>query len=629
MKKRILISLTILFIMSGCKIVKILQPKSADNNSLIELELVVSTEIVPETNAHKGLVAILLPEDWAITNASYESDLGSGTMELSESWKDSVNKYYPNEISGMKWEVLISDKGYSYSAPFETSVKIEARTGSTEGCFSLGYLVTKATGGMLNSGNPNWAPFSYPHKISVPEKCECVEEYSVRKAEEWDNLLNRNSGWTGSDGIYSIPVNSLEKPNNQDHLLLFSDTFIGKVDSTGKRINTTMVNNTLAYQRSGEPSDTLIDFLWKTENNVPKSVFIPDTPDSKAGEWFWLMDGIKIDEIYYAFALRVEHHNDGLFNFRLNGAVLISFELGEDHYPTNITQVDFPFFAKEGNNVAVLGQAIMPMTNESGAEDSDGYIYIYGPKDFGGNKNLLCGRVLPQNISKFDKWEFWNGENWCFDFSDCASITDQISQEFSITQRKPNEYLLVFQYGASVAVRKGKSPTGPFGFYEIIYTAPEVDQYETAFVYNAKAHPSLSNNDELLVSYNVNTLSLSDNINIADIYRPRFVWVKINEQNSSRVETGISDLTFYLSQNYPNPFNPETHFDFEITEDSDVTLEIINSLGERVSTLLNCRRMSRGNYSFSWRADNFASGIYFYRLRVNNNEITKKMLLLR
>jgi flagellar hook assembly protein FlgD len=84
--------------------------------------------------------------------------------------------------------------------------------------------------------------------------------------------------------------------------------------------------------------------------------------------------------------------------------------------------------------------------------------------------------------------------------------------------------------------------------------------------------------------------------------------------------------------NYPNPFNSSTTIRYQIESKSDVSLTIINSLGENVKTLVN-EIKSAGRYETVWNGkDNFgnpiSSGIYFYRLRTENGTLTNKMILL-
>lgn len=86
---------------------------------------------------------------------------------------------------------------------------------------------------------------------------------------------------------------------------------------------------------------------------------------------------------------------------------------------------------------------------------------------------------------------------------------------------------------------------------------------------------------------------------------------------------------FRLNQNYPNPFNPSTNISFDLPRTSNVRLEVFNSIGARVSTLIN-EQKSAGRYTYQFEAGDLASGIYFYRLVADGNLIsTQKMLLIK
>ncbi len=629
--------------LQGCLFEYINQPGSAMPGEVIDIEISIQSNIVPEPNPHKGLLGIIAPDDWMFVSAEYTSNLGNGILSESAGWKDSVNTYFPPAQYGsnMKWFVLISDKGYTYNNPESFVVHLKMKVGQTEGCFNLGYLTTKATTGLLSSGNPQWAPVSFPHPIGVPDSNLCKSIFETRQAPEWDSLLDRSSGWTGADGIYSIPLNESEQPSNSadnKHLILFSDTFIGNVDSNNHRVNTKLINNTLALIKNSDPIKDNIDFFWREDSTGnPQAVFVPGTPDANPGDWYWLMDGISIDNTIYVFALRLNSDGTGgAFGFEINGIALIKFTLNDQSFISNVKQFDTPLFVNnkaEGWKI-VLGQAIMPMTSISGNPSPDGYLYIYGPKTTGSGNNLVAARVLPQNIEDFNKWEYWNGTNWGDNIENCASITSGISQEFSVTPLSGNKFLLVVQSGNSVAVKLGESPVGPFGIFHTIYDCPEVLEDPNIFVYNAKAHPGLSTKDELLISYNVNSFSFSDLLSNADIYRPRFIYLKINDSTVSKVvELNKSIEGYLLEQNYPNPFNPATTINFNLKEDGHVSLIVYNLLGDKVAEIVD-DRLSAGFHSYTFDVTKLknkilASGIYFYTLHTMNFNLTKKMVYLK
>jgi hypothetical protein len=86
---------------------------------------------------------------------------------------------------------------------------------------------------------------------------------------------------------------------------------------------------------------------------------------------------------------------------------------------------------------------------------------------------------------------------------------------------------------------------------------------------------------------------------------------------------------YALEQNYPNPFNPSTVIEFSLPENvSNASLSIYNALGEKVAELFN-NSLLAGKYSYTWNAQNVATGMYIYELRVEKFVLIKKMILLK
>ena len=116
------------------------------------------------------------------------------------------------------------------------------------------------------------------------------------------------------------------------------------------------------------------------------------------------------------------------------------------------------------------------------------------------------------------------------------------------------------------------------------------------------------------------------------IYTDTLVGIKRTGNNISN--------KFSLKQNYPNPFNPSTKIKFEIPLSplsergvgGFVTLKIYDLLGREVAALVN-QSLQPGIYEVEWLANDYPSGVYFYKLHItvgteNFNE-TKRMVLLK
>jgi hypothetical protein len=88
-------------------------------------------------------------------------------------------------------------------------------------------------------------------------------------------------------------------------------------------------------------------------------------------------------------------------------------------------------------------------------------------------------------------------------------------------------------------------------------------------------------------------------------------------------------VDFELAQNYPNPFNPNTTINYKLAHASSISLDILNTKGERVLLLKDNEFQSAGVYAVEFNAENLSSGVYLYRLMSDNQVLVKKMLLAK
>ena len=115
-------------------------------------------------------------------------------------------------------------------------------------------------------------------------------------------------------------------------------------------------------------------------------------------------------------------------------------------------------------------------------------------------------------------------------------------------------------------------------------------------------------------------------------------WSQFNPKNyeviSVRQISSTVPENFDLKQNYPNPFNPVTKLEFEISNPGFVSLKVFDLTGKEVAVLIN-EILSPGSYETEFNAgnsvqgNNFASGVYFYKLEANGFMQTKRMMLLK
>ena len=98
---------------------------------------------------------------------------------------------------------------------------------------------------------------------------------------------------------------------------------------------------------------------------------------------------------------------------------------------------------------------------------------------------------------------------------------------------------------------------------------------------------------------------------------------------SNEIEIDLFTIkNFELSQNYPNPFNPTTTISFQLPEESFISLKVFDALGTEVETIAE-GKYPAGVHEVVFNADKLSSGLYVYRIISGNNELTRKMMVMK
>ncbi len=85
---------------------------------------------------------------------------------------------------------------------------------------------------------------------------------------------------------------------------------------------------------------------------------------------------------------------------------------------------------------------------------------------------------------------------------------------------------------------------------------------------------------------------------------------------------------YALKANYPNPFNPSTTLDVVLKEAGVADLRVYDMRGAEVA-VLNSGYLSAGEHSFTFTAQNLATGVYIARFNVNGAMYTQTMTLVK
>jgi hypothetical protein len=347
---------------------------------------------------------------------------------------------------------------------------------------------------------------------------EPLKTFTVAPMPERSSLFQQSDGWIGGDGAYSVAISA------ERTLWLFSDTWVGKIRD-GKRTEATIVNNTAAWQDGHDANASVRFFVSRDTDGRPNALIRPVDGHG----WFWLGAGACANGRLYVFLPQFLKKGEGAFGFAQVGLWLgvVSNPLAP---PTawHVEQQRVPFALFTGEHIRSFGTAVLL---------SDGFLYVYGTDErrhaFGLDRRLIVARVPVEYADEFAAWRFYQDGEWKNDPAAATPVASAIGPEGSVTYLpRIHGYVLVYtELGLSdrVLARTALRPWGPWSAPVEIYRCPEMKDDKRLFCYGAKAHPSEAANDELVLTYFVNSTDFWQVAKDARLYWPRFVRVSFKD----------------------------------------------------------------------------------------------------
>ena len=364
---------------------------------------------------------------------------------------------------------------------------------------------------------------------------DSVTKIVVKRAPEWAEMLKRDTGWIGADGIYAVSLTGKETSDTGGKaasMFWFSDCIYGNIEADTLKDGWEMGHNSVAYFDGGTPESAKMKFYYN-KNGTDRSMFVPKTPKTQPGDYYWLGDGVfnhAKDSTIYIAAYRIRNVPGRVFPFEEVGMAFIAVPKGSRPPYTNQYQLDAPLFVNDPGMHIMFGTCLLPNTKGAETPNPDGYIYVYGVKS--PNNQLVVARVKDSEFEDFSKWGFWDGAAWGTDIRKCAGILEHVSNEMSVSFMNDGSgrVIATYQYDSNkpdIYVSVGGSPQGPFFPSKKVWHTPEIYEDIDFYTYNAKAYPHLSKPGELLISYNVNAFDFARKMVMHPHHlRPRFITVK-------------------------------------------------------------------------------------------------------
>ena len=336
-------------------------------------------------------------------------------------------------------------------------------------------------------------------------------------APEWNAKFAGKEGWLGGDCVYSVVL------GGNRVLWLFGDSLFGTAKE-GRREGAAMVNNSVGLQKA-QPKDAPIRFIAGMATDRKPTAFI--TPTDGKG-WFWPQAAVRADNRLFVFLAQIERGKEkGVLGFRHVAQWLAVVENPADEPEKwRAKQHRLPFAVFGPDRERSWGAAVL---------EHDGHLFVYGGDEQRGKgigkRRLTVARVPVGKLDDFAAWRFRTADGWSEKPEDAAPLADGLATEFSVS-RVPGGKGFVAVYsenglGDRIVGRFADASEGPWSAPVLLYRCPEMQKDKGVFSYAAKAHPWAAGDDELLVSYCVNTWEFARLFRDDEVYRPRFVRVKL------------------------------------------------------------------------------------------------------
>jgi len=392
---------------------------------------------------------------------------------------------------------------------------------------------------------------------------------------EWARYADHSTcaDWAGADGVSAVPIGGSQLA------WFFSDTYLGPVAAdTGFKTISGFIHNSVVVQTTQHGTTRFTTLTGGGACSAPggssqyaTSVVSPPAIGGHA-ERYWNADGIvaggDVLRFYNGFTR-------GQPPFVPVTTVIARFTMSGLRSASAADPagggVVHPALTTLPNYTPVAGGT--PVAWGSALLRAGGTLYVYGwasPDHTEAVKQLYLARVRVSQLTDYAAWQYYAGAGQWSAAEDNAQPVQRSGADFNISTgfsvlRLGGKYWLIQQESTTgspdIVAFPAPHPWGPFdpSGRILLYHAPDVGlnaAHDFRIMYEARAEPALSTRQNLMISYNVNSVGVTTGCQPLSAFtdtitRPRFISVPV------AAFTGASGSPFTV-QSGPSPYTDVT-----------------------------------------------------------------------